>query len=805
MFVKGIGPLDAQIAFVGEFPGSEEDRTGIPFMGNGGKLLNELMHSAGIMRDSVYLTNIIKERPHGGVANIISFGKYGSAVESVAYKEWVLMLKEELDACSANVIVPLGNIPLYALTGQTAITLRAGSVMESTLLPGRKIVPTIHPASALRAYLWRYDIMHDLIRIKQESKTPECVYPDNTIHIEPSFIEVMSFLERVLQEPITDLDIEISGMEVSCISFTIGHNEGMSIPFLHKGDYFPPDQETEIWLKIAEILEHPTQSHIGHNMAFDAWFLFLRYGIRITNIEDSMVAQAIVNPDFPKSLAYVTRIYTKEPYYKDEGKKSGGFSGGGSRGFWLYNAKDSLTSHQAYIQLMADITTTGNVATYQRQVGVIPMIIYLQTRGCKVDVAGLRAESVIVKKEEDKLTAELQELAGYRINPNSPKQLLSLFYVQLGYPPYFKNKKPTTDVDALKRLARKGSKEAQILMKHRKVAKKRGTYLEMTFDEDDRMRASFNPVGTRTGRWSSSQNLFKTGGNFQNLPHSIRKYFMADEGYVMYEVDLSQAENRIVAVCAQEARMIQAFATGEDVHSLTAGLVFNKVPESISRKDGSSSLGTGEQSERFWGKKCNHSLNYAFGYKAFAMKFEISEMEAKRIVERYHTIYPNIRNKYHKMVQDSLSKDRSVTNLLGRKQIFRERWGPELFKDAYAFIPQSTVADIVDDALIEIWNDQDTFGLVEPLMQGHDSFLFQMPLNAPFDEHKRVLRAIKSSLTHELTWLGQTFTIPVDFQMGLNFGPGTKPEYDVDDNPSGLIEIDIEDLESAYAKITRLD
>jgi DNA polymerase I-like protein with 3'-5' exonuclease and polymerase domains len=89
-------------------------------------------------------------------------------------------------------------------------------------------------------------------------------------------------------------------------------------------------------------------------------------------------------------------------------------------------------------------------------------------------------------------------------------------------------------------------------------------------------------------------------------------------------------------------------------------------------------LGTGEYTWRFWGKKCNHSLNYDLGYKQFALRFEMGEGEAKQIVERFHRVYPGIRH-YHAWVRAALSANATLTNCYGRTRVFLERWGDELF------------------------------------------------------------------------------------------------------------------------------
>ena len=139
--------------------------------------------------------------------------------------------------------------------------------------------------------------------------------------------------------------------------------------------------------------------------------------------------------------------------------------------------------------------------------------------------------------------------------------------------------------------------------------------------------------------------------NLQNWPHSMLRYLIADEGHIYYSFDLSQFENRIVAYVGNIKQMIEAFETGIDVHSLTAALIFGKPINEVSRKDGSCPLGDGQHSERFWGKKANHGLNYDLGYKSFALYYELPEREAKAIVERYHQAYPGVRQTFHAEVR----------------------------------------------------------------------------------------------------------------------------------------------------------
>lgn len=804
--VHGKGPKETcQIAFVGEAPGQTEEKSGEPFVGISGGLLVTLMQSVGISRTECYMTNVVKERPAKNDITPFFQVKRNGAVTSKEFDDYVRQLKLELSTCSANTIVAVGGTALYALCGKFSATKWRGSILESTLLPGRKVIPIIHPASALRQYIFRHYITFDLRRVKEESQFPELRLPVRNYIIQPTFDACIEFLTNLLRNAKeTACDIEVTNEEVSCISFATSPSQAISIPFYDTGkDYFTLDQEVAIWKLIEHILRAQHIKKIFQNGIFDMTFQFQKLGLFTQNYDDTMIGQAVMYPDFPKGLDFITSIYTREPYYKDEGKKHFKY-GGVMRDFWLYNAKDSAVCSEAMPKIKADLERLGNLETYETQVRLIEPLMYMSQRGMRVNVVARDKEARESDEKIKELEQQLWSITGKQVNHASPKQLCDYFYGAKGCKPYLNRKtgSATVDGDALKRLSRKGFEEARIIQDIRGLAKRKSTYLEMQLDNDNRIRSSFNPVGTDSLRLSSSKTIFDTGGNTQNLPYDVRKFIEADDGYVCYQMDLSQAENRLVAYISPEPNMISAFESGRDIHRQTAALIFGKPMEEISDEDGSCLIGGGMHSERFWGKKANHGLNYDLGYKTFAFYYEIPEADAKFICERYHTAYPGVR-RYHQWIRDKLSKDRILTNLFGWNRLFLDQWGDQLFKVAYSFIPQSSIAALLN-----------RYGIVEPYYSGvkieylnnvHDSIWFQKKVSDGWLEHARVLMQLKKSMERTLTWSSFQFSIPVDTEIGLNFGKNSE------DNPGGLVKVkfslgtSIEDLakqlEKAYTDV----
>lgn len=814
-YVGPAGDRYAKLGGCGEQPGFMEASSGKPFVGPAGQGLNECLQMTRISRIGLYLTNVIKDldAPLAKYIDLRSNGKFSISPEGNQYIE---ELGEELRKLNLNVIVAFGNISLLALTNRVGITKWRGSVLESTLVPGLKVIPTFHPATFIPPkfnFLNKPLICEDLLRAKHEAGFKEIKRTPRNIRIKKGFRESVAILnycyEVGLRGQTIDIDIEVINGEVDCIAFAWSPIDAISIPFKdHQGDYFTIEQEYEIMLLVAKIIEEEKIAKRGAYFIFDTQFLLHKYGIRPAGeIHCTQIAQKISLPDYSAGLAFVTTSHTDIPYYKQDGKQWMKMGAGTWDEWWNYNGMDTIATAASHPSQIEILMKQGNLETYNRQRKLIKPLIYMMERGIKLDVDGM----IKCKEEEqsrlDILLETLHKEVGYEINHNSPQQLMHYFYKELGIKPY-KKRNPkgayveTSDVDALKRISRRGYKAAQIMLDIRSLSKRISTYLNVRkVDKDGRYRSAYNPVGAETGRLSSGETIFKTGGNQQNWPHDLLRFFLFDEGYIGYSFDLSQIENRIVAYVGGVISQIKAFETGVDLHRLTASVIFGKPYNEISGEDGSSFLGDGRQSERFWGKKGNHATNYDVGYGKFALKNEIPEGEAKHLLERIHKGYPQIRGGYHLMIQQMLKKNRIVENLMGRKRLFLGPIIPSYpnvpkgacqatYREGYAQLPQSTTADKINEHGIEyIYYNQDLFAPIELLTQIHDSIVFQIHLSIPWIEQARMLLLIKKSLEQPLFWHGTKIETPADLSIGLNMYKDDMKELKSKEIPSGEIDL----------------
>lgn len=828
-FVPPSGPREAKLAFVGEQPGHEEIRgtPPRPFIGQSGRLLDDCLQMTKIPRSQVYITNVIKDldMPLSGYINVdYSKGKFTISPEGNLY---IKELGEELRSLNLNCVIAFGNIPLLALCNRLGITKWRGSVLESELVPGVKIVPTFHPATVLPPkfnYLNKPLICEDLLRAKSEAEFKGIHRTPRKIYTAPTFEESKSILNHTyevgLRGQTIAIDIEVINGEVDCFSVGWAVDQAACIPFRDSsGDYFTPDQELEIMLLLARVIQDPNISKVGANFIFDTQFLFHKYGIIPRGpIHCTQIAQKIAFPDFPAGLDFVTSMHTDIPYYKADGKKWMKMQAGSWNQWWNYNGMDSIVPVEAFPKQQEVLAKQDNVPTYERQRKLIEPLLYMGERGIKVDVQGMLAYQKEQQLELDSLAHQLREEVGHDINFNAPKQLADYFYRECGLKPYLNRKthKESTDVNALKRIFRlggKGSKVARLMLDIRGLSKRISTYLDLgKVDPDGRYRSSYKPVGAETGRLSSGETIFGTGGNQQNWPHDLLRFFTADEGYIIYSLDLSQIENRIVAYVGGVITQIEAFESGIDLHRLTASVILDKPYDQISSEDGSSDLGDGRQSERYWGKKGNHAINYDVGYKTFALVNEMQESEAKYIIEKLHRGYPQIRGGYHIVIQNMLKKNRMVTNLFGRNRlflgpIFTDRFTgssmcDDTFRQAYAHMAQSTCADKMNEQAVEfVYYNQQWFKELELLSQIHDAIVFQIPLSLPWTAHADMILKIKNSMETPLSWHEREIKTPADLSIGLNMSKECMKELKSKNIPTS-VEMLAEKLQETYFETT---
>jgi len=405
MTIGAEGSLDAKIAFVGESPSFSPTRDHKAF-GDG---INQYLIHARILRRDCYLTNIFKV-----AVSKTKTAKEGTKITrngellfesskgfTSAGQIHVDILVAELKKGGFTTIITLGDAATSALVGTRSVSKWRGSRLWSESIE-KKVVPCLHPSSAVQKYTFRNFITHDLKVGMEEAETKELVRPEFTYDLKPSFDQAMSLLQSVYdkQEPV-GFDVEVINQELSCFTFTPSETYGFVVPLRYKGGpYFILDQEAEILLLTAKILEHPKIKIVGQNLAFDVSFMFNKYGIVTdsTYLDDTMIAHRIMFPAYPAGLDFITSMYTKEPYYKDEGKQYMKW-GGNDEDFLLYNAKDGLVCQIAMPQFKVGLSRQGNLDAYEMQTKLIEPVTYMGQKG----ITGFTRRVLLLLRKMQKL------------------------------------------------------------------------------------------------------------------------------------------------------------------------------------------------------------------------------------------------------------------------------------------------------------------------------------------------------------------------------------------------------------------
>lgn len=320
----------------------------------------------------------------------------------------------------------------------------------------------------------------------------------------------------------------------------------------------------------------------------------------------------------------------------------------------------------------------------------------------------------MVEAEIAQLQAHLDELAGRPINVFSPIDVPKYLYKDLKLPfkkPKTEDGNPTTGAKYLIGLYAKipDPKIRDVLVTVLKIRAKRkflSSYLKVKLSPDGRCRTTYNPMGTETGRWSASKYLITEGANLQTIPPVWKQCFIADDGMLLWMADYSQIEARFVAWLANDKEQMAIFNDPKgDIHKFNAGRIFG-VPVADVTDD-----------MRQVGKSI-HALNYGVGpgtltdfvnKRALDTGFWMTLDFAKRIRSQYLEQFDAI-VRWQKRVWKEGQKTRTMVNPFGRKRVFLGSVkdpveSEHTMKEMLAFVPQSTVPDMMNIALIRLWEN----------------------------------------------------------------------------------------------------
>lgn len=343
-YVPNMGSREAKIMFVGEAPGKEEEAQREPFVGRSGQLLTRYIQRHGLQRENVYLANLCHYRPKNN--------KFRFAEGTDELSSGIAELKSDIESIRPNVIVALGGYPMYYLSGKTGangkpgtgITNWRGSILPGSLVEGTKVIPTVHPAFVERAWKWHPIFAFDIERCVGDMEFPELNLPAYESYIDPPEDLLLSLVSEIHSADWVSVDIETFGDTLACVGFCCDEAWGLCLTC-----------ETSSW-EIAEGLLHSPTAKIFQFGTYDINYLKHFYGWETTAYAfDTYIAAATLMPEFKRGLDFLTSIYTRLPYYKEERKIWKESSDLNT--LWEYNVKDIVATYLIAMKQMEELAS----------------------------------------------------------------------------------------------------------------------------------------------------------------------------------------------------------------------------------------------------------------------------------------------------------------------------------------------------------------------------------------------------------------------------------------------------------------
>lgn len=383
----------------------------------------------------------------------------------------------------------------------------------------------------------------------------------------------------------------------------------------------------------------------------------------------------------------------------------------------------------------------------------------MERRGFTICTGHLRSQKGPMERAMLGIESTIAEMAGWVVNINSVHQLRRLFFEQLGYKPVKMtdggstgNKQPSTDEETLQHFVDNGCPFSKLIMEHRKISKIYGTYIEGLLgwvDPDLRIHTTLKQGGTVTGRLSSSE------PNLQNIPRPkgdnfrIREAFVAAPGKRLVIADYDQLEMKLMAHFSGDTRMMEAIASGKDLHCVTVALMFGENYDEVYAAKKAKNP-TPEQEillmKRQSAKAVGFGLIYGIGPMKLARQLTeelhrlVTKEEAQNDIKRYFAAFPGV-DTFIKQTHQACHKTEYVQTLLGRKRRLPQinaRGGSGSDEDSKGIVAearrqsvnsiiQGTASDIAKATMLMAEHDEVMKSIgAKLLMQIHDEFIWEV-------------------------------------------------------------------------------
>ncbi len=559
------------------------------------------------------------------------------------------------------------------------------------------------------------------------------------------------------------------------ISLATQPNKACYIPVGHVGGDLYSDAPLQLSAdlvlgKLKPLLEDPAVLKIAHNLKYD-WVMFAKAGIHLAPYDDTLVMSFDLDAGRSNhGLDELADLHFDHQCISFKsvcgvGAKQISFDKVPLDAATEYAAEDADICLRLWHRLKPRLAGEGSSRVYEMiDRPLVTTVGRMERRGIKVDRDYLAQLSRTFAGEIARLEEQVYEAAEGPFTIGSPQQLGAVLYDRLGLKGGRKGKSGqySTDVNELERLAGEGVEVARRVLDWRQLSKLKSTYTDalqtQINPETGRVHTSYSLSGAQTGRLASTE------PNLQNIPirteigRQIRDAFVAEPGHVLMSADYSQIELRLAAHMADVPQLKEAFAAGEDIHSMTAEELF----------------GTVDRDTRGKAKTVNFAILYGISSWGLAGRLGVPREEGKAIIDRYFTRFPGIRH----YIDETLAfvRDQGFTRtMFGRKTHFPNiraanpnfRAGAE--RAAINAPIQGTSADLIKRAMNRMDEALAEAGLadVRMLLQVHDELVFEVPEGRE-EAAAAIVRATMANAAEPAIRLD----VPLDVEVGwgVNWG-----------------------------------
>ncbi|PSN18061.1 DNA polymerase I [filamentous cyanobacterium CCP5] len=533
----------------------------------------------------------------------------------------------------------------------------------------------------------------------------------------------------------------------------VGHRNGQNL-------------KKEIVLEaLRPVLESSDHPKALQNAKYDRLVLRCQ-GIQLAGVVfDTMLASYVINPEATHNLSDLSLrlLNLTTQSYEDLVGKGKTIADIAIAAVADYCGADVHTTYRLVPKLRALLAEIPEAAALfaDIELPLEAVLAQMEYQGIRVDANYLKDLSQQLETDLAQIEKTAYESAGATFNLGSPKQLSELFFDKLGLDKRKSRKTKSgysTDAATLEKL-QDDHPVIDCVIEYRTLSKLKSTYVDalpaLIRPDTQRVHTDFNQAVTATGRLSSSN------PNLQNIPirtafsRQIRAAFVPEPGWQLVAADYSQIELRILAHLSGEPVLVQAYNNNEDVHALTARLLFEKddiTPE-----------------ERRAGKVINFGIIYGMGAHRFAREANVSRAEAKTFIDRYYERYPGVFEYLQQMQREAIANG-YVRTICGRRRYFnftshslRDLQGSDpstidldalkprsydaaMLRAAANAPIQGSSADIIKIAMIRLHDLLQNYQ-ARLLLQVHDELVFEVPPDEWSALHPQISAAMESAVS----------------------------------------------------------